>query len=482
MPTKTKLPVTKTAALPFLPALYPKQIRFAKSRACLWRTVFIAAVMFAFALSVAAQQQVLRLDMATVATEALSSGWSSKQAHQDAVTADSIAKRAASMRWGRVDFQSQYLRLNDRINIESPIPSNLVPVLGLSSLTTPLAPQDNLHVNLQAGVPIFTGGKITNAIREAKAGARAANDVANDTDAGVVFEAERDYLSVLLTSDIVRLNESALDSYKEHLDHAQSAFREGIAAKYDVIRAEAAVTEQEKRLIEARNQFDLALAALRTALVLTDFTSIEIAGTLFEIDDRVDLNQAMDGAVSSNPMLRALHEKITADRSSVRVQQGDYLPQITGVGGRELVTNKLAQTDPTWFVGAKVTLELFDGGERHARVSEARSRMRSSELEYHNAEDQLRLAVRSAYLDMRSQESALASARKTAELAQESLRLATKRFEVGTGTSLEVLDANVSLTAALVGVQQALYGIDLAYLTIHRYEGDVAQVAIRIQK
>jgi outer membrane protein TolC len=439
-------------------------------------------MMFSLALLVEAQQQVLRLDMTTVATEALGSGWSSKQAHQDAVTADSIAKRAASMRWGRVDFQSQYLRLNDPVKIESPIPANLQPVLGLSSLTTPLAPQDNLHVNLQAGVPIFTGGKITNAIREAKAGARAANDVANDTDAGVVFEAERDYLSVLLTSDIVRLNESALDSYKEHLNHADSAFRQGTAAKYDVIRAEAAVTEQEKRLIEARNQYDLALAALRTALVLTDSTSIEVAGKLFEIEDRVDLNQAMDGAVSSNPMLRALHEKIAADKSSVRVQQGDYLPQITGVAGRELVTNKLAQTDPTWFVGARATLELFDGGERHARVSEARSRMRSSELEYHNAEDQLRLAVRSAYLDMRSQESALASARKTAELAQESLRLATKRFEVGTGTSLEVLDANVSLTAALVGVQHALYGIDLAYLTIHRYEGDIAQVSIRIQK
>ena len=163
------------------------------------------------------------------------------------------------------------------------------------------------------------------------------------------------------------------------------------------------------------------------------------------------------------------------------MQQGDYLPQITGIAGRELVTSKLAQTDPTWFAGAKVTLQLFDGGERHARLCKTRSRLQSADLEYHNAEDQLRLAVRSAYLDVVSQRSALVSARKTVELARESLRLATKRFEVGTGTSLEVLDANVSLTAALVGVQRALYGIDLAYLTIHRYEGDVAEVAARIQ-
>jgi outer membrane protein TolC len=76
----------------------------------------------------------------------------------------------------------------------------------------------------------------------------------------------------------------------------------------------------------------------------------------------------------------------------------------------------------------------------------------------------------------------LASAQKAAELATESLRLATKRFEVGTGTSLEVLDANVSLTAAQISIQQALYGMDLAYLGIHRYQGDIAEVSARIQK
>jgi outer membrane protein TolC len=201
-------------------------------------------------------------------------------------------------------------------------------------------------MTLQAGVPIFTGGKITNAIREAKAGAKGARDVANDTDAGAVFEAERNYLSVLLTADIVRLNESALASYKEHLDHAQSAFREGTAARYDVIRAEAAVSEQEKRLIEARNEFDLAVAALRTSLVLTDATPIEVAGALFEIGDPVDLSEALKLTVKNNPTLQALHEKIAANKSGVRVQQGDYLPQITGIAGRELVTSKLAQTDP----------------------------------------------------------------------------------------------------------------------------------------
>jgi outer membrane protein TolC len=164
------------------------------------------------------------------------------------------------------------------------------------------------------------------------------------------------------------------------------------------------------------------------------------------------------------------------------VQEGDYLPQITGIAGREMVTSKLAQTDPTWFAGARVTLNLFDGGERRARVSEEKSRLQTTQFERHHAEDQIQLAVRSAYLTLQSQRGALASATKAAELAKESLRLATKRFEVGTGTSLEVLDATVSLTSSQTSMQQALYGMDVAFLTMHRYEGDILEIASRIQR
>jgi outer membrane protein TolC len=190
----------------------------------------------------------------------------------------------------------------------------------------------------------------------------------------------------------------------------------------------------------------------------------------------------MSSAVQSSHILKALKEKISAGHSALHAQEADYFPQVTAIAGRELVTNKLAQTDPTWFAGARLSLNLFDGGERRARVSEARSQLHSSEFEYHHAEEQIQLAVRSAYLDLQSKRQELASARKMVQLATESLRLATKRFEVGTGTSLEVLDANVSLTGAQIGVQQALYGMDLSYLSIHRYQGDIIEVSARIQK
>ncbi len=58
----------------------------------------------------------------------------------------------------------------------------------------------------------------------------------------------------------------------------------------------------------------------------------------------------------------------------------------------------------------------------------------------------------------------------------------TNEFAVGTGTGLEVLDANLTLTAAETGVQNSLCQMIVAYLEVHRHIGDISEVALRIQK
>jgi OMF family outer membrane factor len=373
-----------------------------------------------------------------------------------------------------------YIRFDDPLAISLPP----VPFAGMTISVPPVivSPADSVHVRLEAGLPLYTGGKIANAVAQARAGQKAAQAQSGNTEAAVILDAERVYLAVLLGRDVVRLNERALESYNHHLADARVAYREGVVANYDVIRAETAVAEQEKRLIEARNRLELAEAALRTALDLPDPAPIDIIGRLFEPPAPPALADAQAAAIKGHPGLAALRDKVEALEHAERMEKADYLPQIAAVTGKETVTSKLAQTDPTWYAGVHATWSLFEGGARRARVAEKASEAAQARIELHHNEEQVRLAVRDALLNYDSQKSALESARKAAELAAESLRLATKRFAVNTGTSLEVLDANVSLTAAEIGVQNSLYSMTVAYLEVHRHAGDISEVATRIQK
>lgn len=423
------------------------------------------------------------LNLNTVAKLADTNGLEIQASRQNVAAAQKRIQQAQALRLGKVEANAGYLRYSDPISITSPAVS--VPFLGGVSLAVPptlLAPQDSQHVILQAGLPLFTGGRISNTIREAREGERAAESAHEDTRMGSIFEAEQYYLGALLTREVVRLNEQALHSYEKHLSDARVAFRSGVVATYDLIRAETAVKEQEKRLTEVRNEYDVTEAALRTALTMPDEAPLSLDGALFEIGEPVALQQLQQEAVAASPALSALAHKVEALRRAERVEQGNYLPTITAVAGKELTTAKIAQTDPHWFAGVQANLSLFEGGARRARVGEKAADMAKARIEYRHASDQVLLAIRRAFLQLDSQHSALQSAKKAEELAEESLRLATKRFGVGTGTSLEVLDANVALTGSRIGVQTSLYRIDLAYLQIHRYVGDLQQAISKVQQ
>ncbi|MCZ2154403.1 MAG: TolC family protein [Bryobacterales bacterium] len=425
----------------------------------------------------------VRIDLASVVQLVRDRNLQVKAGQEGVHAARERVGQATALRLGRIGVDSAYLRLNDPIAISAP-PVEL-PILGGLSVSIPkliLAPQDQVRVRMEAGLPLFTGGKITNAVAQARAGEKAAHEAGEDIEAASIFEAERLYLGVLLGRDVLRLNESALQSYKRHLEEARIAYRLGVVANYDVIRAEAAVAEQEKRLTEARNTVDVTEAALRTILDLSDDTRLDIEGNLFLPPEPPPLTEAQSTAVESHPGLAALRHKVEALDRARRMETSGYLPQVTAVAAKETVTHKLAHTDPTWVAGVRATWSLFEGGSRRARISEKAAETARARIELRHAESQVRLAVRKSLLDYESQKSALDSARKTEELARESLRLAEKRFSVGTGASLEVLDANLTLTAAETGISNALYRMTLACLELHRHTGDIAEIALRIQK
>ena len=427
-------------------------------------------------------QDVVRLDLAQTAALARERSLLIRAARQDVATQKFIVDEAKALRYGKVQVDAGYLRLDAPISISSdPVH---VPILGGLTLSVPpvvIAPADYAHVRLEAGLPLYTGGKITNAIAAARAGQEAAEEFSEDAEASAILDASQLYLGALLARDVVLLHQQSLESYRRHLAEARTAYKTGIAANYDLVRAEAALAEQEKRLIEARNRSALVEAALRTSLDLPADTKLELQGALFEPPSPQTLAEMQSLANQENRALQAVRKKVEALERATRMEKGDYLPQVLAVAGKETVQSKLAQTDPNWFAGVQATWTLFDGGGRRARIKARQSDTDKARIEERHTQDRIELAIRSALLEFESQKSARSSAQKAAELARESLSLATKRFAVGAGTSLEVLDANVALVAAETGVRSAQFQMDAAYLRMRRFVGDITEVAAKIQ-
>jgi outer membrane protein TolC len=118
-----------------------------------------------------------------------------------------------------------------------------------------------------------------------------------------------------------------------------------------------------------------------------------------------------------------------------------------------------------------VSWEIFDGMLTHGKVVQARALYDKSKTAVDEEVRDIELEVRTTYSDFLEAQEVLESQKTVLEEAEESLREANARADAGTGTQLDVLDAENSLTQARSTQVQALHDYDTARARFERAIG-----------
>src|SRR5262249_40548129 len=129
-----------------------------------------------------------------------------------------------------------------------------------------------------------------------------------------------------------------------------------------------------------------------------------------------------------------------------------YKPTVNVFAGYNWENSQFS-TDPKdefdgWNAGAQLSWDLFDGALTYGKVKQANAQLAKSRETLSDEGRQIELQVRTAYSDFIQARETLDSQEKVQEEAVEALREAKSRADAGTGTQLDVLDAETSLTQA----------------------------------
>jgi outer membrane protein TolC len=112
--------------------------------------------------------------------------------------------------------------------------------------------------------------------------------------------------------------------------------------------------------------------------------------------------------------------------------------------------------------GVTLSWELFDGGLRQAQTAEARANARGAAEQARAAEQSLVRRLVDVEARARTAQADLVSARETLEQQEVYLRVARASVQAGTGTELDVHNAELGVDRARIAVQQALFGKAMA--------------------
>lgn len=432
---------------------------FLSSFAALWLTASLVA-------AAPAPQLPLpdTLDLKTLVQFALENNFAIRQARERIKQQEGVEIQVRSRQIPNVAAGGSYTGNTKEISTYSPQGSN------------------SWSIALQARQVLYAGGGVQSSIRSARLAREAAMYELEGVINQQLLSVRTQFYTVLFAKQRIGVQEENVNLLTQQMKDARSRFEAGTTSNFDVLRAEVALANGQPPLIQARNDFRIAVEQLRQLVGFVaargpDTTKIpELVGSL-DVGQPVtfDISEALASARTNRPELQQLAKLQEAGEQSVKTSRAGYQPEVDLIGSYDVVRNPYTgqwnNRLEGWVAGVQTSWNIFDGRATAGRVVQAKSQLEQAKLSLASAALAIEVQVRQADSSLIEAWELVQASSKTVEQAQEALRLANVRYSAGTATQLDVLTSQVALTDARLNQLQAYYGYNVALAAMRQAIG-----------
>lgn len=400
-----------------------------------------------------------------LAAETLEQAWQASETTdhvQAAARADSEAARQGERRAKALRLPTLEASAT-RLHVDAP-PQAIVelPAFGLS---LPLAADQNLSVGgVAASLPLFTSGRIRNAIGAAQAGVAAAEGREAATAHDLRLQVAQRYFDVLKAERVLTVTRDARTSLEAHARDVGNLHARGYVPKKDLLAVQVVLADVSQQVRQAENRLDLARAAYNRQLARELDARVELADREPSPRAADELAALTREALARRAEIRVLGSLAEANDRLAASKRAESLPSLALVGGYAQWNSDILGSDGSWVVGATLSWKFFDGGRTRAEASQYAHQAEAARERGAEARSLIELDVRRAWLAQGDADDRLVVARGALEAAAENLRVARSRYREGLGTNADVLDAERENSAAETRFQIARY--DAAFAAI----------------
>lgn len=286
------------------------------------------------------------------------------------------------------------------------------------------------------------------------------------------------YFDVLQAQDAMESSNAELEAVNNQLQQIRRMHELQMVQITDLYEAEARVSAIEAEQVFLNSELMLAKEALRAASGLA-------IGELYTLGDNPQLPQ-VDGNVedwvqrarANSHIIQARQYALQAADHRVSERRGNYMPRVNLIVQQQRsdlgFDNVPIDRTDTSYLGLDVSIPLFAGGSNRASVREAVSRQSIAQNELRQTQLDVSEQTRFAFLRLQAAERQIRAAEALLQSRQVSARARQRGFELGTVTSVEVLDAVRDQFLAERDLQQIRYDYIRLSLLLRRDAGTLS--------
>ncbi|MDQ8179332.1 TolC family protein [Pelagicoccus sp. SDUM812005] len=331
------------------------------------------------------------------------------------------------------------------------------------------ASTESWGITLSARQALYQGGGIRAAL-EVQDLLRESSLLALETTVlDALLEVRTRYYAALLARDQIGVEEQNIELLEETLNNAKLRRDAGDVSDFEVLRAEVALANAQPALIRRRGAYRVAIEQLRQSMGYQNYR--RDAHNLERIPEFTDelvyrpidyeLQAALDQALANRSELKQLEAIAKAREAGLEIANAGLKPSLDLVGTygkqRSSFSSSFDDGPDGWTVGVEASWNIWDGRKTKGQRLQAQSQLEQARIQQQSYRLGIEVQVRQAISALQEADQLAKAAVKVVEQAEEAVRMADSRFETGSISQLDVLEARVALTEARTNALAANY-------------------------
>lgn len=327
--------------------------------------------------------------------------------------------------------------------------------------------RNNFTTKLTYDIPLFTGFKLSNQKDILKLQENANNIKYNLDIKELSFEVLKAYNSAVVAKDFVKALEKAKESISFMKNGAIAFHNEGLVTKIDVNEAKVYESNINSQLLEAKNNFQLALAYLSFLSSEDTISDVEnLENIYFKFPNKKEMYTQ---ALENRDEVKMQNIQVKATKKNIEMAKASYYPSIYSRLEYGYNDNKLIFDDDKDYYMAMlgISLTLFDN-TRNIEKQKSKIEYAKASLNQEKLEDAIKLELKESILNLETKEKVLIEKIEAKNLANDILEQAKLQYK------------NQLISMTILLQQEANFRKNEALLIQARYEKSLALAKVNL--
>ena len=343
---------------------------------------------------------------------------------------------------------------------------------------------NNTSFSVNSSVSIYNGQKLANKIKQAQLDLESGKYNSDAVKESIGLSILNAYLQLLYDYENVSNAEKQIVSTTEQLNLAKERMDLGVISVSDYLQIKSQLATEKSTLASAQSQLAMGKVTLEQLMELPVDPSFEISSPNLDkllVDTPVpDAQEIFNQALGIKPQIKNAELAKESAKVGVEIAKADALPSVSMNGGMGTSYSSLSKdvafttqikekVSPQ--IGLSMQIPIFQKKQVRTNIATANIAVTDAELTEISTRNDLRKSIEQACADVASAKSQYSASLESKQSAQESLDVATEKYQQGLINSVDYLIQKTNLITSESKLLQSKFSLIFSYKVVDFYKG-----------